>query len=191
MVYTSDPAEIKKYRLQEGDVLFNRTNSPELVGKTALYRGESEAIYAGYLIRICCSLDLLPEFLTYALNSPLGRYYCWQVKTDGVSQSNVNAKKLGSFTFELPSTAEQKEIVQRIEKMFKAIDLMAQEYQKASQLCDRLEQATLSKAFRGELVPQDPKDEPAAALLERILAERQEQPKSKAVKSKQKPGGQS
>jgi type I restriction enzyme S subunit len=56
---------------------------------------------------------------------------------------------------------------------------------------DRLKQATLAKAFRGELVPQDPNDEPAAALLERIRAERQEQPKGKAVKSKQKPGKRS
>jgi type I restriction enzyme S subunit len=98
---------------------------------------------------------------------------------------------LGAFIFDLPSVEEQKEIVRRVEKLFQAIDLMAQECQKASQLCDRLEQATLAKAFRGELVPQDPNDEPAAALLERILAEKQDQPKGKAVKSKQKPGEKS
>lgn len=56
---------------------------------------------------------------------------------------------------------------------------------------DRLEQATLAKAFWGELVPQDPHDEIAAALLEQIRAERQAQPKGKAVKSKQKPGEKS
>ena len=50
---------------------------------------------------------------------------------------------------------------------------MEAQYQKASKLLDRLEQATLSKAFRGELVPQDPNDEPASVLLERILAEKQ------------------
>jgi type I restriction enzyme, S subunit len=63
---------------------------------------------------------------------------------------------------------------------------MMQEYQKASQLLDRLEQATLAKAFRGALVPQDPNDEPAAALLERIRAEHPTQTKSKGVKSKQR-----
>jgi type I restriction enzyme S subunit len=97
LVYTSDSLEIEKYRLREGDVLFNRTNSPELVGKTALYKGKREAIYAGYLIRIRCSSKLLPAFLTYALNSPIGRYYCWQVKTDGVSQSNYQCEKIGCF----------------------------------------------------------------------------------------------
>ncbi len=52
LVYTSDDVEIKKYRLRKGDVLFNRTNSPELVGKTAIFDGEKQAIFAGYLIRI-------------------------------------------------------------------------------------------------------------------------------------------
>ena len=72
--------------------------------------------------------------------------------------------------------------------MFKAIDLIEQEHQKASKLLDRLEQATLSKAFRGELVPQDPNDEPAAVLLERIQSDRQAQPKGKVIKSPQKSG---
>jgi len=85
LVYTSDLAEIEKYRLSRGDVLFNRTNSPELVGKTALYNSERPALYAGYLIRIRCSNKLAPAYLTYCLNSPIGRDYCWSVKTDAVS----------------------------------------------------------------------------------------------------------
>jgi type I restriction enzyme S subunit len=151
LVYTSDQNEIAKYRLTSGDVLFNRTNSPELVGKTALYRGEREAIYAGYLIRIRCKPDLLPEFLTYCLNSPIGRDYCWRVKTDGVSQSNVNSKKLSAFSFPLPSVEEQHEIVRRIEAAFAHIDRAAAEAARATALLDRLDQATLAKAFRGEL----------------------------------------
>ena len=91
----------------------------------------------------------------------------------------------------LPPEAEVQEIVQRVEKLFKAIDLMAHEYQKANKLCDRLDQATLAKAFRGELIPQDPNDEPAAALLERLQAENSTQTKGKSVKSKQRSGEQS
>ena len=52
LAYTSDDDEIAKYLLHDGDVLFNRTNSPELVGKTAIYRDERPAIFAGYLIRV-------------------------------------------------------------------------------------------------------------------------------------------
>jgi type I restriction enzyme S subunit len=151
LVYTSDASEIKKYALRKGDVLFNRTNSPELVGKTALYRGEREAIYAGYIIRIRCNSELLPEYLNYCLNSPMGREYCWQVKSDGVSQSNINAKKLAAFTFTLPSLEEQREIVRRIEAAFARIDEGEQAIKQAFTLAERLEQATLAKAFRGEL----------------------------------------
>ena len=130
----------------------------------------------------------LKLYLYYFLRFLTSRY---RAIHQGAAQPNLNIDIVKSTPVPIPPIEEQKEVILRIEKLFKAIDLMAQEYQKASQLCDRLEQATLSKAFRGELVPQDPNDEPAAALLERILAERQEQPKSKAVKSKQKPGGQS
>lgn len=63
LVFTSDVAEIAKYTLLPGDVLFNRTNSPELVGKTAVYKGERQAIYAGYLIRVRCAARLLPDYL--------------------------------------------------------------------------------------------------------------------------------
>lgn len=173
LVYTSDQTEIEKYRLVPGDVLFNRTNSPELVGKTALFKGEREAIYAGYLIRIRCSDVLLPAFLSYCLNAPAGRAYCWDVKTDGVSQSNINAKKIAAFRFLLPSVEEQAEIVHRIESAFGWLDRMAADHAAAARLLPKLDAAILAKAFRGELVPQDPNDEPAAKLLERIAAERE------------------
>ena len=177
--YTSDEVEIEKFRLAPGDVLFNRTNSPELVGKTALYNGEHEAIYAGYLIRVKCGPKLMPEFLTYCLNSPSGRAYSWDVKADGVSQSNINAKKLAAFTFPLPSMKEQAEIVQRIESSFTWLDRLSADHAAADRLLPKLDAAILEKAFRGELVLQDPNDEPASVLLARIEAERATAPKQK------------
>jgi type I restriction enzyme S subunit len=172
LVYTSDPAEIEKYQLISGDVLFNRTNSPELVGKTAVYKGERPAIYAGYLIRVRCKDTLLPDYLNYCLNSPLGRDYCWRVKSDGVSQSNINAKKLAAFEFDLPSIHEQYEIVRRVETLFGYADRLAARYAAALARVEQLTPALLAKAFRGELVAQDSADEPAALLLERVQAER-------------------
>ncbi len=172
LVYTSDQEEIDKYQLHPGDVLFNRTNSPELVGKTAVYRGERRAIYAGYLIRVKCDSKLLPDYLNYCLNSKAGRDYCWQVKTDGVSQSNINAQKLRDFPFLLPPLAEQAEIVRRVEALFALADRLEARYRAALASFDRLTPALLAKAFRGELVPQDPNDEPASVLLERVRAER-------------------
>lgn len=172
LVFSSDLQEIKKFLLSAGDVLFNRTNSPELVGKTAVFKGERDAIYAGYLIRVRCGERLLPDYLNYNLNSPAGRDYCWQVKSDGVSQSNINAKKLAAFTFLLPSIKEQTEIVRRVEKLFAFADKLEARYTTARKQVEHLTPALLAKAFRGELVEQDPNDEPASVLLERIRAER-------------------
>ncbi len=151
LVFTSDDNEIKKYALTAGDVLFNRTNSPELVGKTAIYKGERPAIYAGYLIRVRCSEILNPEFLTYCLNSPQGRNYCWQVKTDGVSQSNINAKKLAGFRFALPTLKEQVEIVRRLEELFAFTAQLETKIASAASQVDHMTQSILAKAFTGEL----------------------------------------
>ncbi|OBY57374.1 restriction endonuclease subunit S [Pseudomonas sp. AU12215] len=184
LVFSSNPEEINKYSLQAGDVLFNRTNSPELVGKTAIYKGEQAAIYAGYLIRIRCSKRLTPEFLNYALNSPYGRNYCWRVKTDGVSQSNINAKKVADFRLGLPNVEEQTEIVRRVEQLFAFADQLEAKVQNAKERIDKLTQSILARAFRGELVPQDPNDEPASVLLERIKAQRAAEPKAKRGRKK-------
>ncbi|MGS0498888.1 restriction endonuclease subunit S [Pseudoalteromonas mariniglutinosa] len=183
LVFTSDEAEIQKYLLESGDVLFNRTNSPELVGKTSIYRGEQKAIYAGYLIRVKGSKRLNTEFLNIQLNSPHARDYCWQVKTDGVSQSNINAKKLQAYEFDLPPMSEQLEIVRRVNELFSRADLFKRQYLDARKAFSRLTQSILAKAFRGELVAQDPTDESASELLENIKKQRQET--LKQVKKKQ------
>lgn len=177
LVYTSDPLEIEKYKLSKGDVLFNRTNSPELVGKTAVYQGERPAIYAGYLIRVRCSSELLPEYLNYCLGSKAGRDYCWSVKSDGVSQSNINAKKLAAFSFALPPVREQAEIVRRVEALFAFANRIEDRATTARIQAQRLTPLVLAKAFRGELVPQDPSDEPASALLVRLKSQRPDVPR--------------
>ncbi len=160
LVYTSDSKEIEKYKLEKNDVLFNRTNSPELVGKTAIYRGEKSAIYAGYLIKIENYKILNSEYLNYALNSTFAKEWKLDVKTDGVSQSNINAQKLAKFEVPLPPLEEQAEIVRRVKLAFEKLDKIESRYQKAKEYSDKLTQSILNKAFRGELVPQDPNDKP-------------------------------
>jgi type I restriction enzyme S subunit len=172
LVYTSDEAEIEKYRLEPETVLFNRTNSPELVGKTAIYRGERPAIFAGYLIRINNYGELDSEYLNYCLNTTQTKERCLRVKADGVSQSNINAQKLGKFEIPFCSFAEQQEIVRRVNTLLDIIKSVEERYQKAHAHLEKLTQSIPAKAFRGELVPQDPNDEPASVLLERIKQER-------------------
>ncbi len=184
--YTNDENEIANYKLQDGDVLFNRTNSPDLVGKTAIFKGNRLAIYAGYLIKINYKKNyLLGDYLNYYLNSSIVRDWCKKVKTDGVSQSNINAKVLSSLVIPLPPLEEQHEIVRRVEKLFALADAVEEKYQKAMQRLEKLEQSVLAKAFRGELVEPDPNDEPAEELLKRILAEKARlEGKKKKQKSK-------
>lgn len=153
LVYTSDQDEIDKYRLLPNTVLFNRTNSPELVGKTGLYRGERPAIFAGYLIRANHEPELDPEYLNLCLNTSQAREFCRMVKTDGVSQSNINAQKLGTFEVPFCSLPEQREIVRRVNSLFALIDRIQHRYEKAQSYADNVSEALLAKAFRGELVP--------------------------------------
>ena len=75
--------------------------------------------------------------------------------------------------FILPPLEEQNEIVKRVEMLFKTADEIEARYKKAKKYVDKLTQSILAKAFRGELVPQDPNDEPAEKLLERIMEERE------------------
>lgn len=175
LVYSSDDEEIRKYYLHPGTVLFNRTNSPELVGKAGIYRGEKPAIFAGDLIRINNFDVLNPEYLNYWLNSSFARQLCREVKTDGVSQSNINAQKLSKFEIPFCDPEEQQVVVSRIKQYFHLADQIEYRYHKAKTHIDNLTQSILAKAFRGELVPQDPNDEPASELLKRIKKENDRQ----------------
>ena len=172
LAYTSNKREIEKYQLQEGDVLFNRTNSPELVGKTALYNGSIPSIFAGYLIRINQISYINASYLTYYLNSPHAKKCGNIAKTDGVNQSNINGTKLSSYPFPLCSKSEQLAIVSAIESRLSVCDKLEQTIDQTLALSVSLRQSILKKAFEGRLVPQDPNDEPAEKLLERIKAEK-------------------
>jgi len=109
LVYTDDEAEAKKYRLRSGDVLFNRTNTIDLVGKTAIYQDERDAIFAGYLIRINVDESALDSrFLNYILNTEFARRYSAKVLSVAVGQANINAQKLKTYPIPCPPTlAEQ------------------------------------------------------------------------------------
>ena len=181
LVFTSNKEEIAKYLLKKGDVLFNRTNSPELVGKTAIYQGERPAIYAGYLIKVQCKIGLVPEYLNYHLNSPSAKAYCYAVKSDGVSQSNINAQKLMTYPLNKPCVEEQEEIVRRVEGLFGFADKVEAQVKTAMESVNHLTQSILAQAFSGELTKDWREQNPdlisgensAAALLERIKAERE------------------
>ena len=181
LVYTDDDEEIRKYRLRNGDVLFNRTNSPELVGKTAIFRGEREAIFAGYLIRINQIPTIIDSYyLNYFLNSSIARRHGNLVKTDGVNQSNINGNKLIHYPFPYCCINEQHAVVQEIETRLSIAEKLEQTIDDSLKKAEVLRQSILKKAFEGKLlneqeveaVRNDPEWEPAEKLLEKIKAEK-------------------
>ena len=172
LAYTSDEEDIKKYLLKSGDVLFNRTNSPELVGKTSIYRGEMPAIYAGYLIKLDYEKNIVVgDYLNYYLNSSKAKEYYMQVKTDGVSQSNINAKKIGEFEIPLPTLSEQHEIVRLINDLLARERAAQQAAEQALASIDLMKKSILARAFRGELGTNKASEASALELLQQVLAE--------------------
>ena len=109
LVYSSNDEDIEQYSLEKDDLLFNRTNSSEWVGKTAIYKEEQPAIYAGYLIRIR-PLLISPDYLNTVMNSSYYRDWCYDVKTDAVNQSNINAQKLSQLMIPIPPLRNKKEL---------------------------------------------------------------------------------
>jgi type I restriction enzyme, S subunit len=101
------------------------------------------------------------------------------LRASQVGQANVNGSKLKAFGIPLPPPEEQIEILKRINSAFARADRLEAEAARARALLHRLEAAVLAKAFKGELVPQDPNDEPASVLIERIRAQRAQTPKGK------------
>lgn len=170
LAYSNDPDDIEKYKLFPGDVLFNRTNSAALVGKTAIYRGEHPAIYAGYLIKLDYDHDkIIGDYLNYALNTLDAKKYCNSVKTDGVNQSNINAKKIGAYSFNVPSIPEQEKIVSVIQKLLSKEQQAKEAAEAVLDQIDLMKKSILARAFRGELGTNDPNEESAVELLKKVF----------------------
>jgi len=185
-----DNEDIPSFYVQQGDILFNRTNSPELVGKCAVVNIDINAIFASYLIRIRCLSDiLLSDYLSWWIMSPYGRKWAQFARTDGVSQSNINASKLKSLLIPLPPFPEQHEIVRRVDALFAFADSIETKVKAAMEKTEKLRQSILTKAFSGELVEteaeiarKEGRDyETAEVLIERIKEERRKSGKKVQV----------
>ena len=167
LVYSSNDEDIEQYSLEKNDLLFNRTNSSEWVGKTAIYKEEQPAIYAGYLIRIK-PLLISPDYLNTVMNSGYYRDWCYDVKTDAVNQSNINAQKLSQLMIPIPPLKEQERIVVEMAKWASLITSIKNDKEDLQAAIKQTKSKILDLAIHGKLVPQDPNDEPAAELLKRI-----------------------
>jgi hypothetical protein len=110
-----------EFTVREGDLLFNRTNSAELVGKIGIFKLRGVYLFASYLVRVSTNRDeLLPEFLNYFLNSPKGRAAVRAFATPGVSQANISAGSLKKVLVPVPSLREQEAAVAELDRISSA-----------------------------------------------------------------------
>ncbi len=160
-------AELERLGLKDGDLVITRTGAT--IGKCGLYRDAlGPALPSAYLIRFRLNQEAIdPNFALRFLMSPDGQSHLIG-GTTAVAQPNVNAKAISAIPLSLPPLPEQAEIVHRVEALFAMADRIEVRLSTARAQVERLTPATLAKAFRGDLVPQDPNDEPASKLLERL-----------------------
>jgi type I restriction enzyme S subunit len=172
---TIEDNEYKIYALQNDDIIVNRVNSIPFLGKSAIVRNLPEpCVFESNMMRIKFNNEIVsPFYIIRYLNSMPGLEELRKNAKHAVNQASINQKDVKAVLVPLPTLKEQNEIVRRIEQLFAFADKIETRYTKAKAILDKLPQSILSKAFRGELVPQDPDDEPARVLLERIRAEKE------------------
>ncbi len=167
--------EVKAFRLQVDDLIFTRYNGTmEFVGVCARVRevGE-EYVYPDKLIRARCDLGrALPTYVEIVFAADSVRSQVEGCVKSSAGQKGISGADLKGIRFSLPAIEEQQEIVRRAQELFTLADQLEARLTTARKIVDRLTPALLAKAFRGELVPQDPADEPASVLLARIRAAR-------------------
>lgn len=176
---TSDVMEMdfsgvfEKYRLEPGDVLLNEGQSPHLVGRPALYRGNPPNVaFTNSLLRFRVRGDVLPEWALIVFRRHLhARRFMREVRIT-TNIAHLSAKRLKAVEFPIPPIEEQKQLIQECDQMMSIADAMDRALSRNIARAQHLRASILDRVFTGRLVPQDPTDEPASVLLDRIRAER-------------------
>lgn len=167
------PREAEALYLRAGDVLMNEGGDRDKLGRGWVWEGQIEnCIHQNHVFRLRPKSSQIPSrYISYYANEFGQRYFLDEGKQT-TNLASISMSKVSALPIPMCTPNEMTVIVQRIEAAFAWLDKIATEHARAKHLLPKLDQAILAKAFRGELVPQDPNDEPAAALLERIKAER-------------------
>jgi type I restriction enzyme, S subunit len=158
----SEIAEDSHLWLNYGDILIQRGNTIEYVGVSAVYYGESKKyIYPDLMMKCLPNEKSSSEFLHHCLLSKKVRDYFRNNATGTAgNMPKINQTVVKETPISLPPLEEQKEIVKRVEALFSVADQMEEKLKRAQIGVKKLNASILAKAFRGELVPQDPNDEP-------------------------------
>ena len=160
--------------LQNGDILMNEGGDRDKLGRGWVWRAEiPECIHQNHVFRIRLYNDEFPpEYVSHYANENGQRYFIDQ-GTQTTNLASISKRKVAALPVPVPPVDEAIEIVRRIESAFGWLDRMAADHAAAAGLLSKLDAAVLSKAFRGELAPQVPTEDPASVLLDRIRAKRE------------------
>ncbi|AXX94980.1 restriction endonuclease subunit S [Arcobacter ellisii] len=139
--------DLKKFILEKGDILFNRTNSKELVGKTTVFNLDEQYSFAGYLVRAKVNDKADPYFISYFLNSDYGKAVLLNMAKNIVGMANINAQEMQSIDCYIPPIELQNQFASIVEKIE---TIKEKENQKLKQLED-LHNSMMQKAFKGEI----------------------------------------
>ena len=139
--------DFEKCVVRKGDLLFNRTNSPELVGKTCIFEEDEEMIIAGYIIRIRFNDSIYPQFASYFINLQRQLGNLRPLIVGAVHQANISAKAIQSINIQFPPLAEQQRIVERLDALSENIRKYEEIQRQIISECDALKQALLRKVF--------------------------------------------
>ena len=172
-----DDDEIQAYGLRRGDILIIRSNgSISIVGKCAVVRSRDEKyLHAGYLIRIRPNKKVVDSDYLYSVLSCHALRVQIEAKAKSTSGvNNINSGELQSLIIPLCSVEEQTALLARLSQALTRFDQLETEIDQQLKMADALRQSILKNAFSGKLVAQDPNDEPASVLLERIRSEKAE-----------------
>jgi type I restriction enzyme S subunit len=172
--HLDDDAEYHDYRLQHGDIVFTRYNgSRNYVGVAALYRSDEEFVYPDKLIRCDVLLPLTDAgYIEKAVNCGASRAFIESRIRTTAGQAGISGADLKAMPVPICSVEEQKAINEIVEDQLSGLVRLEAEVESRLAQAEALRQSILKKAFSGRLVAQDPTDELASALLERIRAER-------------------
>ena len=170
--------------INEGDFLFSRANTIELVGAAVIVKKVTKRVMlSDKTLRIYFSSEN-QRFFLYYFRSPFGRAEIEERSTGNQeSMRNIGQERIRNIVVPICSPAEQAEITRILDTRLTAADRMEAEIDAALSRADALRQSILKRAFAGNLVPQDPTDEPAPTLLARIKAERAKAGKTKPRKT--------
>ncbi len=144
--------ELKKLTLQKGDILVNRTNSAELVGKCAVFDLDGDYLFASYIIRLRIDTQKAnPYLVAEYINSPLGRAYMFAERKQMTGQANVNSQKLKALPIKLPPLDEQRRIVAYLDSVQARLASLRELQSATEEELSALLPSVLDKAFKGEL----------------------------------------